>query len=108
MVRYSHVRFERNVFLRGYMRTLHNPQDSETYQEHRNSDLDLTLRAKNGDQVRGCFFVRKVDFGISLRLNIVYEDTLLAEESPVILAGNGHYFVNVILILLASSEKRNY
>ena len=71
----------------------------QTHEEHGCGNLHLALRAKDSDDVGCSLFVREANLGIRLRLNVMDENALLAEESAVILAWNRDRLINVVLIL---------
>ena len=70
-----------------------------TYKQHSSSDLDLTFGAENRDEVGSSLLVGEADFRVGLRLDVVNEDALLAEKSPVVLARDCDSLVDVVLIL---------
>lgn len=71
-----------------------------THQEHSCSNLNLAFGTEDGNEIRSQFFIGKANGRICLTLNIMNKDTLLAQQSAMILSRNGHCFVHVILVLL--------
>ena len=78
-----------------------------THKKHSGRDLHLTFGTEDGDDVRRHFLVWESNFGVCLGLDVMNENTLLAEEGAVVLAGNRDGLINVILILEKSRKYHN-
>ena len=70
-----------------------------TYKQHGGGDLNLALGAENNDEVGGGLLVGEPDLRVGLRLDVMDEYALLAEERTMVPTRHGHRLIYVVLIL---------
>lgn len=95
------VGFEGNMIL-SLIRRLRFEYVRKAYQKHRCRNMHLTLRSEDGDLITCSFFVGETDKGVGLALDVMDEDTFLAQERTVI-PTRGRYRLHRVVPILSIS-----
>lgn len=83
----------------GRIRNVEVGLEGDVVEQHGGGDVDLSLGAKDGDNVGRRLLVGEPDGRVCLALNVVDEDGLLAEKSSVVAARDGDALEGVVLVL---------